>query len=224
MNYIERNIYVTENRIKSKIDYTRGTNALPIYFHFMDFEIPEGAEAKVFVLKPSKRATYNVCPIIDNTVRVIVKDQTFAEIGKNLLQIAISKAEDTLVTFEQEVEVHRNFTEGDIPESKNEAGWIDGFIKGMEEATERAKKASEKAEQIQQTLEQKLKNGEFTGEKGPQGPPGRDANAVITSLEPGIFALSIEKGHLLLIYNATEEAPPLKIVDGRLKYILGESA
>lgn len=55
MNYIERNIYVTENRIKRKIDYTRGTNALPIYFHFMDFEIPEGAEAKAFVLKPSKR-------------------------------------------------------------------------------------------------------------------------------------------------------------------------
>lgn len=103
-------------------------------------------------------------------MRVIVKDQTFAEIGKNLLQIAITKEEDTLVTFEQEVEVHRNFVEGDVPESENEAGWINGFIKGMEEATERAKAASEKAEQIQQTLEQKLKNGEFTGETGPQGP------------------------------------------------------
>ena len=192
-------------------------------------ELTDGSKLEVkvnfyaFVLKPSKKATYNVCPIIDNTVRVIVKDQTFAEIGKNLLQIAITKEEDTLVTFEQEVEVHRNFVEGDVPESENEAGWINGFIKGMEEATERAKAASEKAEQIQQTLEQKLKNGEFTGETGPQGPPGRDANAVITSLEPGIFALSVEKGHLLLIYNETEEAPPLKIVDGRLKYILEEN-
>ena len=60
MNYIERDVYVLENRIKEKIDYVRGTNALPIYFHFRDYEIPEGATAKAFVLKPSKKATYNV--------------------------------------------------------------------------------------------------------------------------------------------------------------------
>ena len=55
MNYIERNVYVLEDRIKSPIHYVRGTNALPIYFHFMDYEIPENASAKVFVLKPSKK-------------------------------------------------------------------------------------------------------------------------------------------------------------------------
>ena len=60
MNYIERDVYVLENRIKEKIDYVRGTNALPIYFHFRDYEIPEGATAKAFVLKPSKKATYDI--------------------------------------------------------------------------------------------------------------------------------------------------------------------
>ena len=70
MNYIERDVYVLENRIKEKIDYVRGTNALPIYFHFRDYEIPEGATAKAFVLKPSKKATYNVCPMIHYRVSV----------------------------------------------------------------------------------------------------------------------------------------------------------
>ena len=98
-----------------------------------------------------------------NTVRVIVKDQMLAETGRSLLQLEITKGEDTLVTFEQPIEVKRNFVEGDVPESENEAGWIDKFIKGMEEATQRAQDAAKGAEQIKQTLEEKLQNGDFTG-------------------------------------------------------------
>lgn len=252
MNYIERDVYVLENRIKEKIDYVRGTNALPIYFHFRDYEIPEGATAKAFVLKPSKKATYNVCPIIENTVRVIVKDQTFAELGKSVLQIVLTMDEERLVTFDQPIEVHRNFSEGDVPESENEAGWINNFIKGMEEATKHAENAAKTAEEISETLTKKLQNGDFrgatgatgpqgeqgiqgepgkdgengprgdTGPVGPQGPAGKDANAAITSLDPGIFAMSVESGHLLLTYNGSDPAPPLKIVEGRLVYILDE--
>lgn len=64
------------------------------------------------------------CPIIENTVRVIVKDLWLAETGRSLLQLEITKGEDTLVTFEQPIEVKRNFVEGDVPESENEAGWM----------------------------------------------------------------------------------------------------
>lgn len=254
VNYIERDVYVLENRIKEKIDYVRGTNALPIYFHFRDYEIPEGATAKAFVLKPSKKATYNVCPIIENTVRVIVKDQTFAELGKSVLQIVLTTDEERLVTFDQPIEVHRNFSEGDVPESENEAGWINNFIKGMEEATKHAENAAKTAEEISETLTQKLQNGDFrgatgatgpqgeqgiqgepgkdgengprgdTGPVGPQGPAGKDANAVITSLDQGVFAMSVESGHLILTYDSYDTAPPLKIVDGRLKYVLEVTA
>lgn len=106
----------------------------PSIFISWIMKIPEDASAKVFILKPSKKATYNACPIIENTVRVIVKDQMLAETGRSLLQLEITKGEDTLVTFEQPIEVKRNFVEGDVPESENEAGWIDKFIKGMEES------------------------------------------------------------------------------------------
>ena len=172
MNYIERDVYVLENRIKEKIDYVRGTNALPIYFHFRDYEIPEGATAKAFVLKPSKKATYNVCPIIENTVRVIVKDQTFAELGKSVLQIVLTMDEERLVTFDQPIEVHRDFSEGDVPESENEAGWINNFIKGMEEATKHAENAAKTAEEISETLTTKLQTGDFRGATGATGPQG----------------------------------------------------
>ena len=61
------------------------------------------------------------------------------------------------------------------------------------------------------------------GPEGPEGPPGKDGgNGVIVSLDPGVFAMSInEEGHLIVTYNDSDPAPPLQIADGHLKYILG---
>lgn len=60
------------------------------------------------------------------------------------------------------------------------------------------------------------------GEKGEKGEPGEDGTAIVTDLNPGVFAMSISKeGHLIVTHNATEEAPPLKVVDGHLKYVIG---
>lgn len=117
-----------------------------------------------------------------------------------------------------------------------------------------AENAAKTAEEISETLTKKLQNGDFrgatgatgpqgkqgiqgepgkdgekgqrgdTGPVGPQGPAGKDANAVITSLNPGVFAMSVESGHLILTYDSYDTAPPLKIVDGRLKYVLEVTA
>lgn len=77
-------------------------------------------------------------------------------------------------------------------------------------------------------------SGEFDGEKGdtgpqgpqgiqgPQGPKGEDGTATITKLDPGVFAMSVRDGHLILTHNDTDPVPPLKVVNGRLKYIIGE--
>lgn len=72
-----------------------------------------------------------------------------------------------------------------------------------------------------------------TGPRGPQGiqgvqgPPGKDGenggNGIVTELEAGLFGMHVdENGHLIMVVNQGEEIPPLKIVDGRLKYVLGE--
>lgn len=243
MNIIERDVYVLRDHLKDEIEYVRGTNALPIYLHFKDFAIPEDSVAKVFVVKPSGKAVYNLCAIMEQTVRVDVTDQMFAEKGRHLMQVQIEKDGKTLVTFTQPVKVHDNFIEGDIPESGNEAGWIDGYIKDMIDATNRAEEAAEGAEDIVEQIEEKLQNGDFVGAtgptgprgpegpqgppgmQGPQGPPGADGTATVLELDPGMFAMSVnEEGHLILTHNTSDPAPPLKIVDGRLKYIIGEEA
>ena len=247
MNIINREVYVLDNRLKDRIDYVRGTNAIPIYFEFKDYEIPADAEAKVFVLKPSGKAVYNLCAIMGQTVQVNVTDQMFAELGRSLMQIQITKGEKTLLTYTQPVEVHRNFTEGDVPESENEAGWIDGYIQDIKDAIQRAEDAIEGAVEIRETLEEKLQNGDFTGPtgatgpqgpegsqgpEGPQGPPGPKGDTgpqgpsggAVVELDPGIFAMSIsEEGHLIVAYNTSDPVPPLQIVSGRLKYLIGEA-
>ena len=77
-------------------------------------------------------------------------------------------------------------------------------------------------------------NGEFDGAKGdtgpqgpqgiqgPAGPPGANGTATIMRLDPGVFAMSVREGHLILTHNTSDPVPPLKVVDGRLKYIIGE--
>ena len=242
MNIINRDVYVLRDVLKDKIDYMRGTNAVPIYFTFRDYEIPEEAEAKVFVIKPSGKAVYNKCAIFDQTVRVEVTDQMFAETGLCLMQIQITKDDQTLVTYTQPVDAHRNYIEGDVPESSNEAGWIEGYINDMLEATERAEEAADGAVEIKELLEEKLQNGDFTGAtgptgpqgpegpqgppgiQGPQGPPGETGGSgIITTLDPGMFAMSVsDEGHLIVTHNISDPAPPLAIVDGRLKYLIGE--
>ena len=60
------------------------------------------------------------------------------------------------------------------------------------------------------------------GEKGEKGDPGVDVTAIVTEIKPGMFALSIStEGHLIVTHNAADEPPPLKVVDGHLKYIIG---
>lgn len=145
MNIIRRDVYVLRDSLKDKIDYVCGTNAVPIYFEFRDYDIPEGASAKVFVLKPSGKAVYNACPIFGQEVRVEVTTQMFIEEGLNLLQVQIEETEQVLVTFIQPVQVHKNFVGGDATESKNESDWIDEYIQNMTEATQNAQEATQAA-------------------------------------------------------------------------------
>ncbi len=172
MNIIRRDVYVLRDSLKDKIDYVCGTNAVPIYFEFRDYDIPEGASAKVFVLKPSGKAVYNACPIFGQEVRVEVTTQMFIEEGLNLLQVQIEEEEQVLVTFIQPVQVHKNFVGGDATESKNESDWINEYIQNMDDATERAEEAAQGAEEIKALLEQKLQDGDFTGATGATGPQG----------------------------------------------------
>ncbi|CUO13763.1 collagen-like protein [Eubacterium sp. am_0171] len=111
-----------------------------------------------------------------------------------------------------------------------------------------ADSAAKTASEVAGTVQSKLDNGDFIGPRGPQGiqgikgdtgpqgekgdtgaqgpqgpvgPQGNEGAAVITSLNPGCFAMSVNsEGHLLLVHNDNEPAPPFSIQDGRLVYTL----
>ena len=145
-NQIERDVYVLEDGIENPISYVRATNAIPIVFHFRDYEIPDGATAQVFVNKPSGLAVYNSATISGNSVIVDTTMQMFTELGTSEMQIQISKDEDSLVTFSYPVKVAQNYIE--YPSSQNESSLyneIQDAISDTEAAITTANQAAQAA-------------------------------------------------------------------------------
>ena len=87
-------------------------------------------------------------------------------------------------------------------------------------AIQRCDTAASNANNVADDLIARRDAGEFTG---PQGPPGQDGAAVVTQLDPGLFAMAVDSnGHLILTHNDNEPAPPLEIQSGRLVYTVNE--
>lgn len=87
-------------------------------------------------------------------------------------------------------------------------------------AIQRCDTAASNANSVADDLIARREAGEFTG---PQGPPGQDGAAVVTQLNPGLFAMSVDsRGHLIMTHNDNEPAPPLEIQTGRLIYTVEE--
>lgn len=78
----------------------------------------------------------------------------------------------------------------------------------------RAVTVSSEARDIAASVRHDADSGRFNGENGAPG--------VVTSLEPGIFCLSVRDGHLILTHNENEPDPPLQLKeDGHLVYMIG---
>lgn len=185
MKSIEREILVKRKAIDNPISYTRATNAIPLVFRFCDFTIPEDAEARVYVQKPSGKAVYTQAEVVGNCVTVDVTSQMFVELGRSYLQIQVVSGEKVLVTFMQTVDVLPNYTEGDAEQSKNEDGFFGEYMGKLSEATEEAAQASQRANDAVDLINGKLENGEFIGPVGPAGHAATIRVNTVTTGEPG---------------------------------------
>ena len=145
-NQIERDVYVTHEPLKNPISYVRGTDALPIVFHFRDYDIPSEASASVFVAKPSGKAVYNSATISGNDVTVTVDSQMFMELGTSEMQVSISQGGEELVQFAQPVWVKPNLKAGDFPPSTNSSSFLDDMIAQAQEAVDSATQAASDAQ------------------------------------------------------------------------------
>lgn len=140
-NAIERDVYVLRNTLKNPIAYVRGTDLLPIIFHFRDFTIPSGATATAFTAKPDGNAVYGSAVISGNDVTIDVTQQMFIVLGMSMLQVEIKEGEETLTTFIQPVMVTPNLKAGDLPESTTDIEFLDEAIEQAQEAVKDAQQA-----------------------------------------------------------------------------------
>ena len=200
MAIIERNIFVLNDNmaVMQPIDYVQGTNALPIIFHFRDYDIPDEASIKVYIRKPSSKAEYDrISSSTKNTVTINVKDTMFTEIGRSYIQIQIVQGDTTLVTFEYPVDVKRNNVAGQLPNSENRSDFIEEELEKIQTAIDDMNKRAASGEfsatieigevttgdagtkaQVKNSGSKKNAKLDFTipkgdkGDIGPQGPQG----------------------------------------------------
>lgn len=199
---IERDVYVLKDAIKTPIDYVRGTNAIPIVFHFRDCDIPSGSTAAVYVKKPSGNAVYNNASVSGNDVTVDVTTQMFAEFGQNIMQIQISKNNDNLVTFSQPVNVHENNTDEDAPKSENESTILQDVkaaTAAANEAAESANDAAEEAESKAQAADQAAQGANEASQQIQQNAAAGNYSAsvsvgTVTTGDPGTQAQIYNSG------------------------------
>ena len=131
-NRIERKIYILKNREPRVIEYVQGASAVPIMLTLMDYDIPEDATARVYVLKPSGKGEYDTATIEDNGILIDVKSTMFDETGTNQIQASVKLGDKTLITFSQEVDVSPNKVPGEVPESENKSNFLDEYMEKLE--------------------------------------------------------------------------------------------
>lgn len=206
-NQIERDVFVTKNTIKNPIHYVRGTDLLPIVFHFRDFSIPSGATARVFVAKPDGNAVYDSATIEGNDVTVDVTEQMFLVLGMTLMQISIFDGEEELVSFAQPVMVEQNLKAGDLPESTTDVSFLDDAIEQANQAVNTATKAASQAAQAVQNANQAI----------------ADANEAISDLNEQIASLNTNFASLSNNVSISQLQTTAKTLVGALNELNGKS-
>ena len=119
MEAIKRQIFVFRDTLKDCIDYTLGTDMVPIEYHVMDFTIPATATAVVYVLRPDGDLDKILADVLDNVISFRPEKGFFME-GKNTVQIRITNNEKTLVSFTETVMAMASVEFDDIMEVQQE--------------------------------------------------------------------------------------------------------
>lgn len=119
MEAIKRQIFVLRDTLKDCIDYTLGTDMVPIEYHVMDFTIPATATAVVYALRPDEDPDKILADVLDNVISFRPEKGFFTE-GKNIVQIRIINNEKTLVSFTETVMAMASIEFDDIIEMQQE--------------------------------------------------------------------------------------------------------
>lgn len=156
-------ISVLHKRITPIVYAVQGDTGREIECTVVDWDIPAGVTARVWVVKPSKKVVYNDCRIVDKAVFVPMTNQTLAEPGGAICMIEFVSGEDVVSSFSFNLYVYESASGDGIP-SENESTVLEGMfeelaqdaIKTLNEAKAQAAAAKKSAQDTE-----KIKN-DFT--------------------------------------------------------------
>ena len=191
MERIYKKINVTKKDLLCRVNYVQGSNVIPIDFEILDFTVPSGAVANIYIKKPSGAQIYNSCTISGQVITVQPTTQMFAEAGNQFGQLQILSGQKILESFLILFDVEKSIVDDEAIESSDEfTALIEAMqkvdsavsdaeqaLKDAQQAVEDATQAAENAQNIADEVTEKLENGEFIGPQGPQGtqgPAGQD--------------------------------------------------
>lgn len=123
-------ISVLHKRITPIVYAMQGDTGREIECTVVDWDIPAGVAARVWVVKPSKKVVYNDCRIADKSVFVPMTNQTLAEPGGAICMIEFVSGEDVVSSFSFNLYVYESAS-GDGIESKNESTVLEGMFEEL---------------------------------------------------------------------------------------------
>ena len=156
-------ISVLHKRITPIVYAVQGDTGREIECTVVDWDIPAGVSARVWVVKPSKKVVYNDCRIVDKAVFVPMTNQTLAEPGGAICMIEFVSGEDVVSSFSFNLYIYESVSGDGIP-SENESTVLEGMFEELAQdaikTLEAAKAEASAAKKSAQDTE-KIKN-DFT--------------------------------------------------------------
>lgn len=154
-------LYVGRIGVPIQIDAVQATNAISYDFTIMDWVIPTGATAKIYIKKPSGAEVYTTCQIDGQTVTFAPTTQSYAEVGTSEAQLQIISGDKVMVSFMFSIKVHKNMIDDSAIESTNEYTALTQALQTVTSYDTRIAEAQAAADTAQQTADSKLEpNGD----------------------------------------------------------------
>lgn len=156
-------ISVLHKRITPIVYAMQGDTGREIECTVIDWEIPEGVSARVWVVKPSKKVVYNDCRIVDKVVFVPMTNQTLAEPGGAICMIEFVSGEDVVSSFSFNLYVYESASGDGIP-SENESTVLEGMFEELaQDAINTLNEAKAQVHNVQTAATESIKNIETIG-------------------------------------------------------------
>lgn len=158
MENISIKLRVTNKGLTQVVDYVQGTNTIPIVFDIVDYNIPTGATANIYIKKPSGAQVYNSCSISGNEITVNPTTQMFAESGKQFGQLQILNSEKILESFLILFNVEKSIIDDAAIESSDEFTALEDALKSIDDAATEAENAASAANQAVSDAQTAIEN------------------------------------------------------------------